>query len=82
MYFEDVLVPYFAASGRSSRNHPKASCSSVKYRVGHCGAGSPCLPWAMTRSTGVLPRIAKAVIVAASLKNRTASRLTDSTPMT
>lgn len=44
------------------------------------GRGSRRRPFAMTRSAGVLPRIAKAVIVAAPLKKRAASRLTDSTP--
>ena len=66
----------------AARSHFKASCSSVKYLLGHCGRGSPRRPWAMTRSTDVLPRIAKAVTVTASLKTRTASRLTCSTPVT
>lgn len=63
-------------------SHARASDSSVKYLHGHSGSGRPRRPWAMTRSTGVLPRTAKALTVTASLKTRTASRLTYSTPVT
>lgn len=58
-----------------------ASCSSTKYLTGHAGRGSPRGLCAMTISTGVLPRSAKAETVVARLQTATASLLTPTTPV-